>query len=220
MPKVKVYNQKGAAAGELQLKKEVFGAEYKPALIHQVVVAQQNNLRQGTKSTLTRAQVRGGGRKPWRQKGTGNARHGSIRNPQWKGGGVVFAPKPRDFSQKVNKKAKRVAIKSALSRKVELGNFIVLDEIKLKEAKTKQMVKVLENLKLAKSVLIVTDVNDASVVRATSNIPKTNTITAELINVLDLVKFTHLVITKAAVAKLEEMFTDQPVEKVATKVAK
>ena len=154
MPSVKVYNTSGAEVGEMDLKDDIFGLEYNEALIHQAVVTTLSNQRQGTKSTLSRAEVRGGGKKPWRQKGTGRARHGSIRSPIWTGGGMAFALQPRDFSKKMNIKAKRQALKSALSQKVAAGDFIVLDELNLSQPKTKEMAGVLNTLKLSGKILI------------------------------------------------------------------
>lgn len=206
MPSIKVLNQNGAEVSTLELDESVFGAEYREALIHQVVVAQLNNKRQGTKSTLTRTEVRGGGIKPWRQKGTGRARQGSIRSPQWTGGGVVFAPKPRDFSQKVNKVAKRNALVSALSAKLADGNMIVVDKIALENAKTKEMVAVMDALGVDKRALLVVTGEDAAVVRAAKNIPTVTTMASELINVYDLVANEKLVVTEAAVKKIEEAY--------------
>lgn len=206
MPSIKVLNQNGAEVSTLELDESVFGAEYREALIHQVVVAQLNNKRQGTKSTLTRTEVRGGGIKPWRQKGTGRARQGSIRSPQWTGGGVVFAPKPRDFSQKVNKVAKRNALVSALSAKLADGNMIVVDKIALENAKTKEMVAVMKALNVDKCALLVVTGEDAAVVRAAKNIPTVTTMASELINVYDLVANEKLVVTEAAVKKIEEAY--------------
>lgn len=206
MPSIKVLNQNGAEVSTLELDESVFGAEYREALIHQVVVAQLNNKRQGTKSTLTRTEVRGGGIKPWRQKGTGRARQGSIRSPQWTGGGVVFAPKPRDFSQKVNKVAKRNALVSALSAKLADGNMIVVDKIALENAKTKEMVAVMKALNVDKRALLVVTGEDAAVVRASKNIPTVTTMASELINVYDLVANEKLVVTEAAVKKIEEAY--------------
>lgn len=206
MPSIKVLNQNGAEVSTLELDESVFGAEYREALIHQVVVAQLNNKRQGTKSTLTRTEVRGGGIKPWRQKGTGRARQGSIRSPQWTGGGVVFAPKPRDFSQKVNKVAKRNALVSALSAKLADGNMIVVDKITLENAKTKEMVAVMNALGVDKRALLVVTGEDAAVVRAAKNIPTVTTMASELINVYDLVANEKLVVTEAAVKKIEEAY--------------
>ena len=206
MPSIKVLNRNSAEVSTLELDESVFGAEYREALIHQVVVAQLNNKRQGTKSTLTRTEVRGGGIKPWRQKGTGRARQGSIRSPQWTGGGVVFAPKPRDFSQKVNKVAKRNALVSALSAKLADGNMIVVDKIALENAKTKEMVAVMNALNVDKRALLVVTGEDAAVVRAAKNIPTVTTMASELINVYDLVANEKLVVTEAAVKKIEEAY--------------
>lgn len=206
MANIKVYKQTGAEAGTMTLNDSVFGVEFNEALVHQVVVAQLNNKRQGTKSTLTRTEVRGGGIKPWRQKGTGRARQGSIRAPQWTGGGVVFAPKPRDFSQKINKQMKRGALCCALSDKVADEGFVVVDEIKLAEAKTKEMVKVLDALKIDKRVLLVVTDADEAVVRAANNIPSVTTISTSLINVYDVMANEKLVITKEAVKKIEEAY--------------
>ena len=206
MANIKVYKQPGAEAGTMTLNDSVFGVEFNEALVHQVVVAQLNNKRQGTKSTLTRTEVRGGGIKPWRQKGTGRARQGSIRAPQWTGGGVVFAPKPRDFSQKINKQMKRGALCCALSGKVADEGFVVVDEIKLAEAKTKEMVKVLDALKIDKRVLLVVTDADEAVVRAANNIPTVTTINTSLINVYDVMANEKLVITKEAVKKIEEAY--------------
>lgn len=206
MANIKVYKQTGAEAGTMTLNDSVFGVEFNEALVHQVVVAQLNNKSQGTKSTLTRTEVRGGGIKPWRQKGTGRARQGSIRAPQWTGGGVVFAPKPRDFSQKINKQMKRGALCCALSGKVADEGFVVVDEIKLAEAKTKEMVKVLDALKIDKRVLLVVTDADEAVVRAANNIPTVTTINTSLINVYDVMANEKLVITKEAVKKIEEAY--------------
>lgn len=190
----------------MELDASVFGAEYRQALIHQVVVAQLNNKRQGTKSTLTRTEVRGGGIKPWRQKGTGRARQGSIRSPQWTGGGVVFAPKPRDFSQKINKTAKRVALVSALSAKLADGNMIVVDKIQLENAKTREMAAVIKALGIEKRALLVVTDKDADVVRAARNLPSVTTISSDLINVYDIVANEKFVATQAAVNKIEEAY--------------
>lgn len=206
MASVNVYNQTGSVVGTMELNDSVFAAEFNEALVHQVVVAQQNNARQGTKSTLTRTEVRGGGIKPWRQKGTGRARQGSIRSPQWTGGGVVFAPKPRDFSQKVNKQAKRGALVSALSNKLADNALVVVDELKLQAAKTKEMVAVLKALSIDKRVLLVVTEADEAVVRATNNIPTVTTVAASLINVYDVMANEKLMMTKAAVEKIEEAY--------------
>ncbi len=205
MPSVKVYKQTGEAAGSIKLDDTVFGAERNIALVHQVVVAQLANKRQGTKSTLTRSEVAGGGRKPWRQKGTGNARQGSIRAPQWKHGGVVFAPKPRDFSQKINKKMKEAAFRSAISSKVADDQLKVVDELKI-GGKTKEMAAVVEALKLEKRTLFVLTEGDELAVRAASNLEKVETVKAELVSVLDLMNYTNVVLTKAAVKQIEEAY--------------
>ena len=206
MPSIKVYKQTGEEAGTLTLDDSVFGAEYNEALIHQAVVAQRNNARQGTKSTLTRTEVRGGGIKPWRQKGTGRARQGSIRAPQWTKGGVVFAPKPRDFSQKMNKTARRGALVSALSEKVREGRVTVVDKLTIENAKTKEMAKVLTALNLDKSVLLVTVENDVAVMRASGNIPSVKTIPCNQINVYDVVAHGRMLVTAEAVKKIEEAY--------------
>ena len=205
---VKVFNMSGAEVGMLELNEAVFGAEYKEALIHQIVVAQLANKRQGTKSTLTRAEVRGGGIKPWRQKGTGRARQGSIRSPQWTHGGVVFAPKPRDFSQKINKESKRVAMRSALSAKVAAGELIVLDQLTLTEAKTKNMAAVLKALNLSKRTLLVVGEASDCVKRASANIEKLCLTNADLLNIYDLVANTACVITVDAIKKIEEAYAE------------
>ncbi|MBQ2714610.1 MAG: 50S ribosomal protein L4 [Clostridia bacterium] len=204
--KINVYNMSGNVVGDIELNESVFAVEYKEALIHQVVVAQLANKRQGTKSTLTRAEVRGGGIKPWRQKGTGRARQGSIRAPQWIHGGVVFAPKPRDFSQKVNKEAKRVAMRSALSAKIANGELIVLDELTLAEAKTKNVAAVLKALNLDKRTLLVVENDCENVKRASANIAKLTLTNADLLNIYDLVANTACVITSAAIKKIEEAY--------------
>lgn len=206
MPKVNLLNQNGQTVGDIELNDAVFGAEYNPALIHEVMVAQAANARQGTKSALTRAEVRGGGIKPWRQKGTGRARQGSTRAPQWTGGGVIFAPKPRDFSKKVNKTAKRVAFLSALSQKLADNQILFLEDLKFENAKTKEAAKVLENLKLEKSVVVVTaDVNE-NVLRACGNLANVVVTTAALLNVTDLVNNYACVILKDAARKIEEAY--------------
>ena len=205
MPSVKLYKQTGEAAGSIQLDDGVFGAEKNVALVHQVVVAQLANKRQGTKSTLTRSEVAGGGKKPWRQKGTGNARQGSIRAPQWKHGGVVFAPKPRDFSQKINKKMKDAAFKSAISSKVTDDQLKVVEEIVV-SGKTKEMAAVLAALKLDKRTLLVLTDGDDLTARAAGNLEKVDTVKAELVSVLDLMNHTDVVLTKAAAQQIEEAY--------------
>ncbi|MDR3294046.1 MAG: 50S ribosomal protein L4 [Clostridiales bacterium] len=206
MMKQNLYDIKGQVVGDIELDDTLFGAEYNEALIHQVVVAQLANKRQGTVSNLTRAEVRGGGRKPYRQKGTGRARQGSIRSPQWTKGGIVFAKKPRDFSQKVNKQAKDLALRSALSAKVSDGNFIVLNELKIAVGKTKEIASVLNALGIEKKVLLVTAEKDELIVRAGNNLQNLVTTTAELVNVYDIVANAKFVITADAVKKLEEAY--------------
>ncbi|HEY8390582.1 MAG TPA: 50S ribosomal protein L4 [Clostridia bacterium] len=209
MPKVNVYNQSGEIVGAMTLSDQVFGAEYNKPLIHQVIVAQLNNRRQGTKSALTRAEVRGGGKKPWRQKKTGRARQGSIRAPQWYHGGVVFAPKPRDFSQKVNKQSKALALVSALSAKLRDDELLVLDDLKLVSAKTKEVADCLAKLKLDKSVLLVLPESNEEILRASRNIPQVTTIASDLINVYDVVRHNKLVVLKEAVKKIEEAYGNE-----------
>ena len=203
----KVLNIKGEEVGKMNLNDNVFKVPYNEAVIHQVVVATLANGRQGTKSSLTRSEVRGGGRKPWRQKGTGNARQGSTRAPQWIKGGVVFAPKPRDFSKKVNKKVKELAFKSAISTRFDEQNVIVLDDLAV-EAKTKAMVEVLENLKVNTSAIIVTDEVNANVVLSARNLEKIETSTADILSTYDIVKNEKLIITKSAIKKIEEAYAE------------
>ena len=204
--KVDVFNISAKKVGTMELSDAVFAQEYNEPLVHQVVVAQMANRRQGNKSTLTRSEVRGGGIKPWRQKGTGRARQGSIRSPQWTGGGVVFAPKQRDFSQKINKKMKFAATISALSAKVADGDFIVLDELRLKEAKTKLMAAVLKNFGIESRVLLIVSESDETVLRASANIANLTVINADLVNVYDLAANAKCIVTKAAVEKLEKAY--------------
>lgn len=205
MIELKVYNIEGKQTGTLPVDESVFGVDYNEALIHQVVVAQLANKRQGTKSALTRAEVRGGGIKPYRQKGTGRARQGSIRAPQWKKGGVVFAPKPRDFSKKINKKMKEAAIKSALSQKIRQDEFIVLDTLALEAAKTKLMANVLKNFSLSRKTLLVIDEDNETVLRAARNIEGLTTCNADLLNVYEIVRNGKCIITANAVKRLEEV---------------
>ena len=203
--KIDVFDMNGKKLSKpVELSDEVFGQEYNEALIHQVVVAQLANKRQGTKSTLTRTEVSGGGKKPWRQKGTGRARQGSIRAPQWTGGGVVFAPKPRDFSQKINKKMKVAATKSALSAKLADGNMIVLNELTLTVIKTKVMANMLKSFNVEGSVLLVTAAKDDVVLRSSSNIQNLTVSTAELLNVYDLVANSKCIVTVDAIKMLEK----------------
>ena len=205
MANVKVFNMSGSEVGSIELNDSIFAVEVNTHVMHQAVVQYLANKRQGTQSALTRAEVRGGGRKPWRQKGTGRARQGSTRSPQWAGGGVVFAPKPRDYSFKLNKKVKRLALKSALTTKVNDGKFVVVDEINLPEMKTKEMVKVLNNLNVNKSLVVLEDANEKAVVAA-RNIPTVKTASVSTINVYDILKYDSVVVTKAAVEKIEEVY--------------
>ena len=197
---------KAKEVGTLELSDALFNAEYNESVIHQAVVTRLANERQGTKSTLTRSEVRGGGRKPWRQKGTGRARQGSIRSPQWVKGGVVFAPKSRDFSKKMNAKAKTVALFSALSQKIRDDEVIFVDAIAVKEAKTKEMVAFLKAFNLEKSVLLVMDNADEAVLRASSNLAKVSTIASSQLNTYDVVKNAKLVISKKAVEQIQEVY--------------
>ncbi len=206
MPNVNVYKMDGTKAGTLTLSDKVFGAEYNEPLIHQAVVTRLANERQGTKSTLTRTEVRGGGRKPWRQKGTGNARQGSIRAPQWIKGGVVFAPKSRDFSKDMNKKAKIAALISALSKKVADGELVVVDSLTVKEGKTKDMVAFQKALNLDKTAVIVMDNDDIGVIRAAQNIQTLSTLPVAQISTYEVVANAKVVVTKAAIQKIEEVY--------------
>lgn len=206
MPKLTMFNQDGSKAGNITLSEDVFGAEVNPSIIHQVVVAQLAASRQGTQSALTRGEVRGGGIKPWRQKGTGRARQGSIRSPQWTKGGVVFAPKPRDYTKKVNKKVRAAAMKSALSMKVAEEEMIVLKDLELAAAKTKEVVKLLENLKVTGKALIVTAEKDDAVYLAARNLQGVNTGVVGGIGVYDIVNCDNLIVTEAAAKKVEEVY--------------
>ena len=205
MANVSVYNIEGKEVGTIELNDAVFGVEIKENLVHQAVVQQLANNRQGTQKAKTRSEVSGGGRKPWRQKGTGHARQGSTRAPQWTGGGVVFAPVPRDYSFKMNKKEKRAALKSVLTSKVQSENVIVLDELKFDAIKTKDMVKVLDNLKVEKALVVLGEA-DKNVVMSAKNIPTVDTASTSTINVYDILKYTTLILTKEAVAKIEEVY--------------
>ncbi len=206
MPSIKVFKMDGSEAGTMKLSDKVFGAEYNEALIHQAVVTRLANERQGTKSTLTRTEVRGGGRKPWRQKGTGNARQGSIRAPQWIKGGVVFAPKSRDFSKDMNKKAKVAALLSALSKKVADGELVVVDSLEVKDGKTKEMAAFKKALNLDKSAVIYMDNDDRKVILAARNIQKLSTMPVAQISTYEIVANAKVVMTKAAVKKIEEVY--------------
>ena len=205
MANVAVYNMEGNEVGSLELSDAVFGAKINEHLVHMAVVQQLANNRQGTQKAKTRAEVRGGGSKPWKQKGTGHARQGSIRAPQWKGGGVVFAPTPRDYSFKMNRKEKRAALKSVLTSKVNDSKFIVLDELKLDEIKTKRFVEILNNLKVQKALVVLND-NDRNVILSARNIPKVKTALTNTINVYDILKYDTVVVTKEAVATIEEVY--------------
>ena len=205
MANVSVYNIEGKEVGSIELNDAVFGVEVNEHLVHMAVVNQLANNRQGTQSAKTRSEVSGGGRKPWRQKGTGHARQGSTRAPQWTGGGIVFAPKPRDYSFKMNKKEKRIALLSALSSKVAESKIVVLDEFKLDEIKTKKFVEVMNNLKV-ENALVVLEGEDKNVVLSGRNIPSVKVTATNEINTYDVLKYTTLVVTKAAVEKLEEVY--------------
>lgn len=205
---VKLFDTSAKEIGALELNDSVFGCEYNEALIHQVVVAQLANARQGTKSTLTRTEVRGGGRKPWRQKGTGHARQGSIRAPQWVKGGVVFAPKPRDFSKKANKRAKYQAFKSAISYKAQHNEIIVVDKIELPEIKTKHVQKILSNFKFDKKVLLVLPEYNEAVLRAGRNIENLAISTVELVSLYEVVSNATIMMTADAVKNMEEAFAE------------
>ena len=205
MATIKVINMQGAEVGSIELNEAVFGASFNKPLIHQAVVTRLANERQGTKSTLTRTEVRGGGIKPWRQKGTGRARQGSIRAPQWIKGGVVFAPKSRDFSKKMNEKAKRAALLSALSKKVADGEFIVVDELKVSAPKTKEMAAFAKALNLNKTALVVMDNDDVNVIRAAANLPKLATLPLAQLSTYEVVANNKVVMTKAAVEKFQEV---------------
>lgn len=205
MANVSVYNMEGKEVGKMDLNDAVFGVEVNEHLVHMAVVAQLANKRQGTQKAKTRAEVSGGGRKPWRQKGTGHARQGSTRSPQWKGGGVVFAPTPRDYTIKLNKKEKRAALKSALSSRVQENKFIVVDEIAMDEIKTKKFQSVMDNLKVSKALVVVGEGSD-NVVKSARNIPTVKTAYVNTINVYDILKYNTVVATKAAVANIEEVY--------------
>ena len=205
MANVSVYNMEGNEVGKMDLNDAVFGVEVNEHLVHMAVVAQLANNRQGTQKAKTRSEVSGGGRKPWRQKGTGHARQGSTRAPQWTGGGIVFAPTPRDYTIRLNKKEKRAALKSALTSRVLENKFIVIDELKLDEIKTKKFQNVLNNLKVNKA-LVVVDENSDNVVKSAKNIQSVKTAYVNTINVYDILKYNTVVATKAAVANIEEVY--------------
>ena len=203
MAKVSVYNIEGSQVGEIELNDVVFGAEANENIVHKAVVHYLAGLRQGTQSAKTRAEVRGGGRKPWRQKGTGHARQGSIRAPQWTGGGVVFAPKPRGYAFKMNKKEKKVALRSVLSSKVNEGKFIVVDNLAINEAKTKVLANVLKNLDANKALVVTA--NDENIERAGRNLPTVKTVSATTMTVFDVLKFDKVVVDKALIPAIEEV---------------
>ncbi len=205
MAEVSVLNMEGSEVGKMKLNDAIFGVEINEHLVHQAVVTQLANDRQGTQKAKTRSEVRGGGRKPWRQKGTGHARQGSIRSPQWTGGGVVFAPTPRDYSKKMNKKEKRIALKSALTSRVEEGKFIVVDELKFDAPKTKEFAQVMKNLEADKALVVIND-NDANVVKSAANIPTVKTASTNTINVYDILKYDTVIVTQDAVKTIEEVY--------------
>ena len=205
MANVAVYNMEGKEVGSLELNDAVFGVEVNEHLVHMAVVAQLANKRQGTQKAKTRSEVSGGGRKPWRQKGTGHARQGSTRSPQWTGGGMVFAPTPRDYTITLNKKEKRAALKSALTSRVNENKFVVVDELKFDEIKTKNFKAVMNNLKVSKALVVLAD-NDQNTVLSARNIPEVKTSLVNTINVFDILKYNTVVATKAAVASIEEVY--------------
>ncbi len=205
MANVSVYNMEGKEVGTIDLNDAIFGVEVNEHLVHMAVVQQLANNRQGTQKAKTRSEVSGGGRKPWRQKGTGHARQGSTRSPQWAGGGVVFAPVPRDYSFKLNKKEKRAALKSALTSKVQDNKLIVVDELKFDEIKTKSFANVMKNLNVTKGLVVLAE-NDANVVLSAKNIPTVQTTLTNTLNVYDVMKAGTVVLTKDAVAKMEEVY--------------
>ena len=205
MANISVYNMEGNEVGTIELNDAVFGVKVNEHLVHQAVVRHLANKRQGTQKAKTRAEVRGGGRKPWRQKGTGHARQGSIRAPQWTGGGVVFAPVPRDYSKKMNKKERRAALRSALTSRVEAEKLIVLDELRLEEIKTKEMQRILNNLKVEKAVIVLPE-KDEKVVLSARNIPNVATISSDMLSVYDVMKYSTVIMTKAAVASIDEVY--------------
>ncbi|RGN13858.1 50S ribosomal protein L4 [Agathobacter rectalis] len=205
MANVAVYNMEGKEVDKIELNDSIFGVEINEHLVHMAVLQQLANKRQGTQKAKTRSEVRGGGRKPWRQKGTGHARQGSTRSPQWTGGGVVFAPTPRDYSFKLNKKEKRAALKSALTSRVVENKFVVVDELKLDEIKTKKFVEVLKNLNVEKALVVLNGM-DEKVIASAANIPTVKTTQTNELNVFDVLKYDTVVVTKAAVATIEEVY--------------
>ena len=205
MSRISVYNMEGEKVGTVTLKDEIFGVDVNEHLVHMAVVAQLANKRQGTQKAKTRSEVSGGGRKPWRQKGTGHARQGSIRAPQWTGGGVVFAPVPRDYTMKLNRKEKKAALKSALTSRVQEKKFVVVDEIKAEEIKTKTMAKMFENLKVDKALLVLEEGNDNARISA-RNLKDVKCAAPNTINVYDILKYDTVVTSKAALKKIEEVY--------------
>ena len=205
MANVSVFNMEGNEVGTMELNDTIFGAKVNEHLVHLAVVSQLANKRQGTQKAKTRSEVSGGGRKPWRQKGTGHARQGSTRAPQWTGGGVVFAPTPRDYSFKMNRKEKRAALKSALTSRVQENKLIVVDELKFDEIKTKKFAEVLKNLNLDKALVVLNE-NDEKVVMSAKNIPTVKTTQINTINVYDVLKYNTVVLTKAAAESIEEVY--------------
>ena len=205
MPKANVFNMAGQQVGEIELSEAIFGIEPNQAVVHEVVKNHLANCRQGTQSTLTRAEISGGGKKPWRQKGTGHARQGSTRAPQWTHGGIAFGPKPRSYSYELNKKVKRLALKSVLSAKAAMGAIVVIDELKLEAIKTKTMVELLANVGAEKAIIVTPEVNE-NVIKSARNIPGVVTTTAKILSVYDIVKAKSLVLDKAALAIIEEVF--------------
>jgi large subunit ribosomal protein L4 len=205
MANVSVYNMEGKEVGKLDLNDAVFGVEINEHLVHMAVVQTLANKRQGTQKAKTRSEVSGGGRKPWRQKGTGHARQGSIRAPQWTGGGVVFAPVPRDYSFKLNKKEKQAALKSVLTSRVQENKLIVVDELKLDEIKTKKFVEVMKNLNVEKALVVLDSMNE-NVIASAANIPTVKTVQTNELNVFDALKYDKVVVTKAAVETIEEVY--------------
>jgi len=206
MPKVAVYNVSGQQVSELELNENIFGVEVNQHVLYEVVKNQLANKRQGTQSALTRSEVRGGGRKPWRQKGTGRARAGTIRSPLWTGGGIIFAPKPRDYRYTLPKKVRRLAMKSALTSKVNSNEFLVLDELNLAAPKTKDMMNILKNLNVGSKALIVMADKNEAVIKSANNIPGVETTLVNTLNVYDILKYDKFIITKAAVEKVEEVY--------------
>ena len=215
MANVSVYNMEGKEVGTMELNDAVFGVEVNEHLVHLAVVAQLANKRQGTQKAKTRSEVSGGGRKPWRQKGTGHARQGSTRAPQWTGGGVVFAPTPRDYSIRLNKKEKRAALKSALTSRVNDNKFVVVDELKFEEIKTKNFKNVMNNLNVSKALVVLAE-NDQNVVLSARNIPEVRTSLVNTLSVYDILKYNTVVATKAAVASIEEVYAEWQMYSITT----